>query len=897
MTQQPPLILPFTAIRAADLPLVGGKGANLGEMAHAGFPVPPGFCLTTAVFQQFIAACPNADDLYALLDTVTADDMETARQVGHQVRQTLLETPMPPAIAQAIRQQWQTLGADQAYAVRSSATAEDLPDASFAGQQDTYLNVIGETELLTAVQRCWVSLFTDRAILYRVQNQFSHRDVQLSVVVQQMVMAEKSGILFTADPLTGHRHTLTIDASFGLGEALVGGLVSPDSYHVDKREHKIITRQTADKQVAIFPEKGGGTRQETLDSARRQQPVLTDAQILALAEMGRRIEAHYGVPQDIEWAIASPSPALPPNGGGSGIYLLQARPITSLYPIDGLTSPDDSLHIFLSGGHQQSMTRAMSPLSLSTIQVLLPIGHAESRFDNAYIRASGGRMFADITLPLRHRLLGKAMLGLLSQLDALAPEAVKQVMQRSEFKRPHGLHLNFSTFKGVFKIVRQVVRALWWRNLTGFADRTNALMDEFMAEMTARLQMPSGTKQLQAVMDALPTVFPFFLNWVPEAAAGIAATRLMTRLTQRWLSLDECEALTLGIPGNVVNEMNLMIDDLGDLARQAPQLADWFGQLGDDGHSWLEEAAKIEGSAAFMKTWHTFIARYGMRGPAEIDIMMPRWREDPLPVLQVIAGSLKQESVSHRSRQEAFIQARQAAFQKLLVSAGRGPLGWLRKRLFQRLYHTMTEVGGMREHHKFMAIRILDVIKEILKNYAIYLAQTEKLEHSDEVWFLTWKELFAIGDDEAVNWQAIIAQRRADLERYQKLSTQIIITSDGESPAVQYRVDDAPPGALLGNPVSSGVIDGVVRVIRDPQREMLLPDEILVAEFTDPGWTPLFINAAGLILEVGGALTHGAVVAREYGIPAVVGVRRATETLQTGQQVRIDGNRGVIEIL
>ncbi|WP_420630307.1 phosphoenolpyruvate synthase [Candidatus Leptofilum sp.] len=885
MTPKSPLILPFADIRAADLPLVGGKGANLGEMAHAGFPVPPGFCLTTIAFRQFIAACPHADDLYALLDTVTTDDVETARQVGQQVRQTLLETPMPLAIAEAIRQQWQTLGADQAYAVRSSATAEDLPDASFAGQQDTYLNIIGETELLTAVQRCWVSLFTDRAILYRVQNQFSHRDVQLSVVVQQMVMAQKSGILFTVDPLTGHRHTLTIDASFGLGEALVGGLVSPDSYHVDKRDMTIIDRKIADKQVAILPDNNGGVHQEALDDAQRSQTVLSDAHILELAKMGSQIEAHYDTPQDIEWAIADEK-----------IYLLQSRPITSLYPITGLTSLDDSLHIFLSLGHQQSMTRAMSPLSLSTIQVLMPIGHAESRFDNAYIRASGGRMFADISQPLRHPLLGKAMLKMLGQLDALAPDAAKQVMQRPEFQRSHGLRLNFATAKAGFKIVRRVMSALWWRNLTGFANRTNALMDEYMENMTARLQMPSGRSQLQAVLDALPTVFLFFLNWVPEAAAGIAATRLLTRLTQRWLSPDEQEALTLGIPGNVVNEMNLMIDDLADLARQTPQLAEYFNQLGDDGHGWLEEAAKIEDSIAFMKSWHEFIARYGMRGPAEIDIMMPRWREEPLPVLQVIAGSLQQESVSQRSRQESFIQEREVAFQKLLASAGRGALGWLRTRLFKRLYHTMTEVGGMREHHKFMAVRVLGVVKEILKDNAIHLTQTGKLENPDDVWFLTWEELFAIGDDETINWHPIIAQRRANLERFQKLSPQIIITNDGESPAVQYRVDDAPPGALLGNPVSSGMIEGVVRVIHDPQREMLSPGEILVAEFTDPGWTPLFINAAGLILEVGGALTHGAVVAREYGIPAVVGVREATTALQTGQHVRIDGNRGIIEL-
>ena len=895
MTRQEPLIFSFSDIRASDLPLVGGKGANLGELTHAGFPVPDGFCLTTYAFQQFVAACPNSADIYTLLDTITTQDVEGVRKVGQNVRQILLEVPVPQEVAEAVRQSWREMGVDQAYAVRSSATAEDLPDASFAGQQDTFLNVRGEAAIMDAIRRCWVSLFTDRAILYRSQNNFLHRDVQLSVVVQKMIMAEISGTMFTADPLTGHRHTLTIDASFGLGEALVSGIVSPDAYQVDKREHKIVQRQIADKQIAIFPEEAGGTRQESLIAAQQKQTALTDEQILALADLGARIEAHYGSPQDIEWAIAPPTQPSPHwgEGKGGGITILQSRPITSLYPIDGLTSPDDSLHIFLSLGHQQSMTRAMSPLSLSSIQVLMPIGHNESNFDNAYIRTSGGRLFADITQPLRHPIARRAMLGLLGQLDALAPAAVQQVVQRPEFRGPHGLRPSFGAAKGLGMILRRVLGALWWRDLTGFADRTNALMDDFMEQIAARLQMQTGVDQPKTVLDTLPEVFPFFLNWVPETAAGIAATRMLSRLASRWLTPDEVESLTLGIPGNVINEMNLAIGDLADLARQTPQLANWFDHLGDDAHAWLEQAAQIEGSAPFLEAWEDFLACYGSRGPSEIDIKMPRWHEDPLPLLRVIAEFLQREAGHHRARQQAFVDGRQATYEKLLAAAGHGP----RARMIQRLYHAMTEVGGMREHHKFLAVRYLGVVKEILKGVAERLVEAGKLAKPDDLWFLTWRELFAIWDDDATDWGARIAGRRGNLERYQKLSPSIIITSDGESPAVRYHAEDAPPGALLGNPVSAGIVEGVARIIRDPQHETLAPGEILVAEFTDPGWTPLFINASGVVLEVGGALTHGAVVAREYGIPAVVGVHEATNILQTGQQVRVDGNRGIIEIL
>lgn len=908
MTHIEPLILLFSEIHATDLPLVGGKGANLGEMAAAGFPVPPGFCLTTAAFRRFLAASPEAEHIYALLDSLTPGDLEAVRRVGAQVRQTLLQVPIPAEVAQAALEAWRVIGPEVAYAVRSSATAEDLPGASFAGQQETYLNVRGESALLDAIRRCWVSLFTDRAILYRMEQGFSHRDVALSVVVQQMVMAEKSGILFTADPVNGHRHTLIINASFGLGEALVSGLVTPDTYRVDKRTHRIVAREIADKEIAIRPLRDGGTRQEPLPLDLRHQPALSDAQILALADLGIRIEAHYGQPQDIEWAIVTPplkeeggiapSPQWREGRGGGQIYILQSRPITALYPVQDLESPDGSLRVYFSVGHQQGATRDMAPLSLSTFLLLLPLARTPDGFGSSYLRTSGGRMYVDLTPLLRHPLARHLVFALTSQFDVLAPQMLKAAMQRPEFRRAQPVRLNAAFLRFALRILRRVLAALWRRELSGFVQRTNALMDDFVAGVRQKLHAAApGKERLQAVREILPNIAPFLLNWVPEAAAGIAATRILPRLARRYLTVEETEALTLGIPGNVVNEMNLAIGDLADLARQTPELVAWFDHLGDDAHAWLARATQIEGSAPFIAAWEDFLARYGARCPAEIDIRMPRWYEDPLPLLQVIAGHLQGEAGRHRKQWDAFAQARHATFQHLMQKADRGPLGGLRRRLFQRLYYVVTQVGGMREHHKFLAVRVLWEIKQALKATAEVLVQQGKLAQLDDIWFLEWRDLFAIWDDMTTDWSALVARRRADTERYQRLAPPVIITSDGETPVVHYRVEDAPPGALPGNPVSAGVVEGVAHVIHDPQRETLAPSEILVAQFTDPGWTPLFINAAGLALEVGGSLTHGAVVAREYGIPAVVGVRNATRKIRTGQRIRVDGNRGVVEIL
>ena len=887
MIQEKSLILPFTHIRATDLSLVGGKGANLGELSHAGLPVPPGFCLTTVAFQQFIESCPNINELYDLLETITSDDVEMAREVGDKVRQTLLEIPIPPNIVDVVKHTWRELGEDEAYAVRSSATAEDLPDASFAGQQDTFLNICGEADLLDTIRRCWVSLFTDRAILYRYQNGFPHRGVQLSVIVQQMVMAEKSGVLFTANPLTGHRHTLAIDASFGLGEALVSGLVSPDTYRVDKRDSKIIERHIADKQVAIYPEKDGGVRQENLSETQRHQIVLSDEQILQLAELGIQVEAHYASPQDIEWAFAD-----------NKIYLLQARPITSLYPINNLKSPDDTLHIFFNIGYQQNMTNAMSPFSISAMKCAIPLGHFNNAIESTYARTSMGRFYVDLTKFLRHPILRRGILRGLGQFNALAPETLKTAMQRQEFQAPHGIAFSWTIFRGIFQTFYRVLTALWWQDLTGLASRVNGIIEQHLEVVNKKLnEAPTGEAQIRAIIDILRSFFGVMLQWAPYFATGEIAKRLLVRLGSSWSDEIDLEAVSLGLPGNVVTDMNLVLGDLADTARQSPQLKSLFENLGDDSHAWLEKASQLEDSKLFMSEWQAFIEQYGARGPSEVDIMTQRWYEEPLPLLKVITSYLQQEQGRHRIQHQKLVEARELAVQKLKDKSKQGLFGWLRSRLVNRLIHVVYEASVLREHHKFMMVKMFYVTKVALKQRAVELTANNKLSHPDDIWFLTFPELLEIYRDDAIDTSAIVSTRRSQFERFQKLSAPMVITSDGEVPVVKYQVDDAPEDALIGNPVSSGIVEGIVHVIRNPQSETLKPGEILVAPFTDPGWTPLFINAGGLIMEVGGILTHGSVVAREYGIPAVVGVRDATTTLHTGQKVRIDGNRGIIEIL
>ncbi len=887
MNPSPPLVMPLARIRATDLPLVGGKGANLGELVSQGFPVPEGFCVTTAAFRQFVAACPQAEAFYAQLDALRPQDLDAVRQVGAQMRVALLATPVPEPLADAILEAWRTIGTQWPYAVRSSATAEDLPDTSFAGQQDTYLNVRDAEALLEAVRRAWASLFTDRAILYRLRQGFDHRHVALAVVIQRMVPAEKSGILFTANPVSGHRYTLVVNASFGLGEAIVAGLVTPDTYRVDKRTGRVLCREIAAKALAILPRPEGGTQQVNLPPEQQRHPTLSAEELHALTDLGRRVEAHYGQPQDIEWAFAE-----------GQLYLLQSRPITTLYPIEGLASPDGSLRVYFSVGHQQGMTRAMAPLSLSSFPIFLPVGRDPDGLGSPYLRASGGRLFLDITPLLRHPLYRRVVMSVTAQFDALAPAMLRQLLQQPGLRKVRPAPLGWAQVRLALPIARRVFDALWRRDLTGFVERINVLQDDIVAEIRHRLQaVPPGKPQLKTSVDILHHMFAHFLHWVPEAGAGIVALRLLPRLARRYLPPEQAEALIGGIPGNVVNEMNLALGDLADLARQSPALVAHFAHLGEDALAWLAQAATLDGARPFLEAWERFQARYGMRGPGEIDIAQPRWCEDPLPLLQVIAAYLQKPARSHREQWEHLVRLRKQAYQALQQRAGRGLLGPVRRRLFGRLYEVATQVGSMREHHKFLAVRILWEVKQALRATAEHWTRQGRLSRPEEIWFLEWRELLRLAEDPSFDARSLVAERRATWKRYQRLTPPIIITSEGETPLVEHHAQNVPPNALLGQPVAPGVAEGVARVVRDPTRERLAPGEILVAEFTDPGWTPLFINAAGVVLEVGGSLTHGAVVAREYGIPAVVGVREATRRIHTGERLRVDGNRGVVELL
>ncbi|MFN8492464.1 MAG: phosphoenolpyruvate synthase [Caldilineaceae bacterium] len=882
-------VLPFTHSGAAHLAVVGGKGANLSALTVAGFPVPPGFCITTAAFECFLAAQSESEQLYALLAALNQADSERARQLGAHVRNHLQQTPLPAAVAHEIVQAWQTLGAEQGYAVRSSATAEDLPDASFAGQHDTFLNVRGETALLASVYKCWVSLFTDRAILYRAQQGIDQRKVRIAVVVQRMVEPQVSGIIFTADPVTGHRNRSVIDASFGLGEALVAGLVTADHYQVDKATQQIVKRQIADKQRQVLPLPAGGVATAELPPEQSTQPALNDPQVLALATLGAQIEAHYGAPQDIEWALAD-----------GAFFVLQARPITTLYPLPQPAPTDGALHVYFSFGHFQVMTDPLPDLVISLWRTLIHVGRSAREVESPYLRAAGGRIYIDLSLLLRHPLLGRVIPGIFASIDPLAAQMLATVAQCAPFQRQGKAITTLALLRFEFPLLRKALGLLIWRAPEGTSEWGLKLMERNLAQAEAQLSAaPTPLARLKVAIQLLLALIPtIFRDWFPYFLAGELAYGLLQRLLHAVADPNDLVAVGRGLQGNVVTEMNLALDALAELVHQSPLLLRHLSQIDLPIQTRLHTTATVPGGAAFWANWKQFISHYGMRAPAEIDLSRPRWHENPSSLLQMVLNQAQHgEPGAQRAQFEQLTAASEAASVRLVQAAQRGAWGWLRALLTRRLVRVVRQLLPTREHHKFWMIRLLGLIKPVLLEAGEQLVGAGRIERADDVWFLTLPELLTALGGSSEPLQAQIAQRHAALARHRTLSPPRVMTSEGEIPVVTAMSTGAPPGALIGTPVSGGVVEGPARIVRDPQTATVKQGEILVAPFTDPGWTPLFLNAAGLVTEVGGVMTHGSVVAREYGIPAVVGVVEATERIRTGQRLRVDGDQGWVILL
>jgi len=875
-----------------DLNLAGGKGANLGALIKAGLPVPSGFCITTHAYTAFV----NNNKINSQISKILADnDMQdpvALEYSSQQISACFLKGKLDPVLVAEIRHSYQELGA-LAVAVRSSATAEDLPDLSFAGQQDTYLNIIGEELLLVAVVKCWASLWTARAIGYRARQGIAQTNISLAVIIQQMVQSEVSGVLFTANPLTGKRQETVIDATFGLGEALVSGQVEPDHYVIDPVSGKILTKVLGAKAVVIHGKSDGGTN--TIRQAADERQALPDEHIMALTHLGQQAEAYFGSPQDMEWAWAE-----------DHMFVVQSRPITSLYPLPRGASKDDLL-VLISLGAMQGMLDPFTPIGRDVFKLMMVrfnaiFGRRVTMDSQRGLFEAGERLFFNFT-PLFRNSKGRMFIDLYTTaIDPGSQAAMNVLLQDPRLalkKGPMALRTILGFMQVITLVASNVIanlisppraRARLQRSVDALEEKID-LSHSAVKTLAERIEI---TKKI--ILD-LPPVF--FKRLIPAVACGQVPFQILLRFCAKLPDGNHLVLeLTRGLPYNVTTEMDL---ELWKTARaiKADKTALEFltnTEIDKVAGDYLDGTLPPTAQAAISQ----FMQRYGMRGIGEIDMGRPRWRENPASLLQALRSYLLIEEGDHSPDvvfERGAVEAENAR-KKLIELMKKTRGGFIKAKIVGAMARRVRELTGLRESPKLAAIRAMTAQRRGLLKSGIELTESGVIDQPTDIFFFHLDELERLASGDQRDWKALAAERRQcyEHEKRRRLVPRILL-NDGTAyyEGMMDAEDDA--NTLTGSPVSPGVVEGIVHVVLDPSGTQLAHGEILVCPATDPAWTPLFLAAGGLLMEVGGMMTHGSVVAREYGIPAVVGVHQVTTRLKTGQRVRVDGSSGKITIL
>ena len=819
---------------AADLATAGGKGSSLARLARAGLPVPRGFHVTTAAYREFVTSTGLAEEIHAALRGVGAAEV---------IATAFAARPLPERTVEAVTAAYADLGSGLAgggrtVAVRSSATAEDLPELSFAGQHDSFLNVSGVDSLLDAIRNCWASLWTERAIAYRDGNGIADiADIALAVVVQELVPADAAGVLFTANPLSGARDELVVNATWGLGEALVGGYVTPDTYVV--RGDEIVERRIGDKAVRTV-RIDGGTTEEPVPDDLRTEPVLDDARVRELAAAGRRIHDLYGTPMDVEWALH--------NGQ---LAVLQARPITTLPEVWNDTLRGDYLWTNTNLG--EAVPNVMTPVTWSVTQVLTmpPVGPHPVQGN------VGGRFYLNLSasLAMAQALgLGSFALKMMARTMGRIPDGV--TVPRLPMSRLALLRAALRTAGGVA------------RQSAAYRRRLPALLAETPAKCESIIE------RLRAADDAAALL----ALWESDVDSLLS---------------ENCRILEAGARQSGADKLG---QALRALVGEADATLLTTGLHGDDES--LVSLGPVLGLATLRRgetTREEYLRSWGHRCADEYELFAPRPREDPAWLDHQLAAEDGGDPDALLARQAT---ARAEAWQRF---AERHPG---KEKRFRVRVEKAAAAARQRELARSEMVRTFWTMRAFL------LRAGEVTGHGDDVFFLAKEEVLAVlrGDETAL---AAVPARRAAYDRYRALPPYPTLIRGRFDPAAWAAepnrrtdlYDESAParpasGDLTGFPGAAGIVTGTARVVSTVEEgQALRAGEILVTSVTNIGWTPLFPRAAAVVTDIGAPLSHAAIVARELGIPAVVGCATATTRISTGDRVRVDGTSGTVTVV
>ncbi len=858
---------------------IGGKAANLIELTHIKEVIlPESFCVTTSAYTDIFNDNSDLNLLLNELSQIKVNKLNQISKISNEIREIITKADIPQNIIDEIRYSFEGIGKDKSYAVRSSATAEDLPTASFAGQHDTYLNVIGFDSIMKHIRKCWASLFTDRAVIYRMKNGFDHRKVYLAVIIQEMIFSEASGVMFTADPISSNRKIVSIDASYGLGEGLVSGLVNSDNYKV--YEEKIIDKYIPNKEIGIYASDGGDIEKIPIYDSLISQQVITDEKILELKRLGRKIENHYSYPQDIEWCIM--------NGQ---VFIVQSRPITTLYPLP--KEETECKRVYVSSGHLQMMTDPIKPLGMFFYKSIV---------SNPPSIEIGGRLYLDLSGDLSTsfgRLVAKNLLNVLG--DTLLTSSIVKLIKNKEFIRQlpktKDKVFNVDNNSGVFSIMINAYKA-YKRNDSEIVRELIDKEEKDIEKMRKELLELSGEELFEYIYNDHDNRRIKIAN--PENA-GVLTTAVLSsnwfdKKVKKWLGeLNAADSIIMSNPNSVTTKTGFSLLDVADDVRDYPEIIDYFDNPNKD--TFFEDLIKLEGGQRVCDSFKEYLSEYGMRCSGDIDITVPRWIENPTELIPTIVSNIEnfEKGASKLKFEQGKIES-EKRIQELVCQVEKLPGGRKKAKKIRRTASLIRNYIGFREYPKFSYMKRYFYYKEAMLREAKKLLEKGYISEVEDIYYLYFDELRSMVNGQAID-SRIISKRKKDYEGFSKLTPPRVMTSDGEIIIGEYDTSKLPINTLPGLPVSSGVVEGRARIVKNLKDSYLSEGDILVTEFTDPSWTPAFVSIKGLVTEVGGLSTHGAVIAREYGLPAVVSVEGATKLIKEGQLIRLNGTEGYVEIL
>lgn len=871
----------FRTTEKPELTQVGGKAMSLILMSQYGLPVPPGFVLSVAFFEPWLEAIQQTPEWAAVLNSAPEMLKQHCNALKAKCTALELDTIHKATLTQAL-ETLKTGSENMLLAVRSSAPEEDLEGFSFAGGYETTLGVTEET-LEDALRRSFASCFDERVFVYKKEHGLKVDQPRIAIIIQQQIASETAGVAFSLNPLNNCYDEAVINANFGLGESVVAGQVSPDSFTIDKVTHTITERRKGNKETSIWLKADGGTYKEP--SPARTGLCLSDEEVLELTGMLVNVESYYQKPVDIEWAYA-----------GGKLYLLQARPITAYFPLPDslLTKPEEQK--FLYGDLTLIKWGMPRPLSVigtdylklaNTAALKMTMGDVGPEVTDKLRVTTEGRTYINVSYSIKMQGKDKAA-GFFQEIDNVSTAIIENA-DEAEYV-PQELP---PAMKGlIFKMIGQNLGMVWHglrahSNPEAYQQR---YLDE-IKEMDRELEMlANGGLSMrdfaEGTMDCMiKHLDPFFATII---AAQLARWRMKKIFKDAGPEVQEqLGHLERALPGNITIEMGLAMYHLA----QYPEIREC--------KSGEEFATKLEArelSQDFQAAWSAFMDRFGFRSPMEMDPAAVRYYEQPAQFFEQLR-TLSENTNEEQTPQVIFERTkaqRERAYHKLLQAAEKKGKRYARR--FTKSYHTWITLAGYRETPKYSMSLIAAMFRKRALSAASVLVDAGRLDNTAQVFDLSIDELDRALANPELDLRALIAQNTRYQEKFRHVREFPRIV-DSRGKILRAPRKEAREGELAGEPISPGVVRGPIKVLHEPDEKPILPGDILVARATDPGWTPLFLNAGGIILEVGGMLQHGALVAREYGKPCISGLEHATGILTDGQMVEMDGASGVIRIV